>query len=588
MKRPPVLTALALLTIAVAPASAQVAEPPLEIFYGFTLIDGLGGAPIPDAALAVRGNRIVGVATRRELLTGPDAPRDAVPVDLGGGYVIPGLVDAHVHLATAPDRDAAEAELLRNLYGGVTAVRDMAGDARALASLARDARLGEIDGPDVFYAALMAGPSFFSDPRPRSSAAGEVAGAVPWMQALTPETDVVTAVARAKGTSASGVKIYANLAPGTVASITREAHRQGMPVWSHGMVFPARPLEVARSGVDVMSHVCGLAWEAMARAPDEYHHDQEPLFGAFTADSQVFRELFSEMRGRGTILDATLALYARADSIRREDPSRGGERCDTDFARALVAFAHDEGVAIAAGSDFTPPPAEPFPALHTELEELVRGGGLSPMAALEAGTRVAAQAIGVSDTHGTVQQGRPVTFVLLAEDPLEDISNVRTVRAVWKNAERFDRAAYRPRLERPRAERDARGPRSPQEALESWVALWRRYDADRLEEVFLKDASLTYFAPDAQGVLEGYEAVARHHRDLGFVGGGFRPEQELWLEETVFADFDESVVVTAVWYFGNRVSRRSAGRGPLTIVLVRTAAGYKISHLHMGTYPRGG
>ena len=401
--------------------------------------------------------------------------------------------------ATGLTDDPAAAERARQAQADIEASKprnhtitkdaeDMAGDGRALASLARDSRLGEVEAPDVFYSALMAGPTFLSDPRPQSSAAGETAGEVPWMQAITPETDIVTAVARAKGTFATGIKIYANLEPAEVGRITEEAHRQGMQVWAHSMVFPTRPLDVVRSGVDVISHVCRLAWEAMANAPTEYQHDQTPQFGNFSADSPVFTELFREMKSRGTILDATLAMYVRSDRLRRENPDQAAdERCDTDFARALVRRAHGEGIPIAAGSDFATPPEDPYPAIHLELEELVTNGGLTPMAALEAGTRVAAEAIGVGDTYGLLQHGRPVTFVLLAENPLDDIGNLRTVRAVWKNAVRFDRAEYRPPVaetERPDADA-ARGPATAQQAIEYWLALWRRYDLDRLEEVFL-------------------------------------------------------------------------------------------------------
>jgi imidazolonepropionase-like amidohydrolase len=584
------VAALVLCAVAV-PASGQFeAAPPLEILYGFTLIDGLGGPPIEDAALAIRGNEILTVSSRRELLSGPNAPRNAVPVNLGGGWVIPGLIDAHVHLATNPNRTSAEAELYRQLYGGVTAVRDMAGDARALASLARDSRLGEIDAPDVYYSALMAGPSFLTDPRPQSSAAGETAGNVPWMQAVTPDTDIRDAVAQAKGTFASGIKIYANLSAADVTRITEEGHRQGMQVWAHSMVFPARPLEVVRAGVDVVSHVCRLAWEAMADAPTEYHHDRSPQFGTFSADSPVFTELFGEMRSHGTVLDATLALYARADSLSRDDPEGpAAERCDTEFARQLVARAHAEGVPIAAGTDFTSAPDAPYPALHRELEELVRAG-LPPMAAIEAATRVAAEAIGVQDRLGTLRHGRPVTFVLLAENPLEDIANLRSVRAVWKNAERYDRAAYRPVIAdaRPRPATETQGATSARQALELWLALWRRYDLDRLDRVFLRDASLTYFASDTEGLLEGYEAVLQHHRELGFLPGGYQPERELWVEDVLVTDFDESAVITGTWYFGNRVGPQTAARGRLTMVLVRTSNGYKISHLHLGDDRTGG
>jgi len=570
------------------PVRAQVlAEPPLEIFHGFTLIDGRGGPPIPDAAISIRGNRIVTVGSRRELLSGPNAPRSAIVINLGGGYVIPGLIDAHVHLSTSPNREHAEAELYRLLFAGVTAVRDMAGDARALASLARDTRLGEIDGPDVHYAALMFGPSFLSDPRAQASAAGETAGEVPWMQAVTPETDMVTAVARAKGTSATGVKIYANLEPAELSRITEEAHRQGMKVWAHSMVYPSRPLDVVSSGVDVISHVCDLAWEAMANVPTEYHHDMTPQYRAFSADSPVFTELFDEMKARGTILDATLAMYERADRQQAADAEDTTlERCDTDFARALVRRANEEGVAIAAGTDFTTPPDDPFPALYDELEELVTYGGLAPMDAIVAATRVAAEAIGIEATHGTLVHGMPVSFLLLTEDPLEDIANLRSLRAVWKNAVRFDRAAYRSRFPSPDevVREPTRGAATPQDLLEAWIAMWRLYDLDRVRDLFVNDDALTYFASDAEGLIEGFDAVLAHHEGLGFVAGGFQPESELWLEDVTVADFGESAVIGGIWYFGTRVNRQAAGRGPITIVLTRASSGFRISHLHFGNY----
>ena len=587
MIRSSITVSLALAASAVATSvSGQIqASAPLEVLYGFTLIDGTGAPPIEDAAIAIRGNEILTVSNRLELLSGPNAPRDAIVTNLGGGYVIPGLVDAHVHLATVPNRERAAAELHRMLYGGVVAVRDMAGDGRALASLARDTRLGQLLGPDVYFAALMAGPTFLSDPRPQSSAGGEIAGQVPWMQEITPETDIPLAVAQARGTYASGIKIYANLEPPLVQAITHEAHRQGVKVWAHSMVFPTRPLEVVRSGADVISHVCRLAWEGMADAPDEYHHDQVPLFGNFSAESPVFTELFNAMRVNGTILDATLAMYPR---IAAQAGNPRSDRCDVDFARQLVKRAHDSGIPIAAGTDFTTAQDDPYPALLEEIEELVNGAGLPPMAAIEAATRVAAEAIGVEDRYGTLQHGRPVSFVLLASDPLEDIGNIRSIRAVWKNGERFDRGAYRPLVaSRPSEGRtEQTGPQSAQQALDAWLALWRRYDLDQLGDVFLQDRVLTYFASDSEGVIQGWDAVRAYHEDRGFVSGGFSITEELWLEDALISDFEDTAIVSAVWHFGNPLQAAEAGRGPFTMVLVRTPAGYRVSHVNMANYPR--
>jgi imidazolonepropionase-like amidohydrolase len=585
------LTAAAavLLAAAASRATAQVAaQPPLEVFHGFTLIDGSGGPPIQDAAISVRGNSIVTVGSRSELLSGPSAPRDAIVVNLGGGWVVPGLIDAHVHLSTTPDRAAAEAELHRLLHGGITAVRDMAGDARALASLARDSRLGEIEGPDVHFAALMAGPSFMSDPRPRAAAAGETAGEVPWIQAITHQTDITTAVARAAGTYATGIKIHADLDADLVAALTEEAHRQGLRVWAHSLVVPARPIEVIRAGVDVLSHACDLAWEAMAQVPERYDHGMRPRYGSFTADAPVFTQLFDEMKLRGTILDPTLATYARAQGRAGSEPAPAG--CDVGFARELVSRARAEGVRIAAGSDFATPPEDAFPALFSELEELVSGAGLSPMDAIVAATRGAAEAIGIEETHGLLAHGRPVSFVLLRESPLEDISNLRSVAAVWKNAVRYDRSSYRsrfraPELAAPRARTVAGGgPATPDALLEAWLGMWRRHDLDMIDDVFLDDDVVTYYASDREGLIQGIDAIREYHAGLGFASGGFRPEMELWLERVNIADFGESAVIGAVWYFGDRLDRRATGRGPLTMALARTVSGFKIAHVNFGKY----
>jgi hypothetical protein len=99
----------------------------------------------------------------------------------------------------------------RDLFGGVTAVRCMGDDARALAELARAARLHEIPGPDIYYAALFAGPEFFKDPRIAASTQGTAPGKTPWMQAIDDQTDLATAVTLARGTGAIAIKIYANL-----------------------------------------------------------------------------------------------------------------------------------------------------------------------------------------------------------------------------------------------------------------------------------------------------------------------------------------------------------------------------------------
>ena len=146
-----------------------------------------------------------------------------------GKYLLPGLIDAHVHMATDPsgtdNREHTLSTLKQMLFKGVTSVRDMAGDARTLAGLARDALTGDIPSPDIYYAALMAGPDFFSDPRTATSTKGAVAGHTPYMLAVTDSTNLPAAIAAAKGTGATGIKLYANLSSRLAAHIIAEAHK---------------------------------------------------------------------------------------------------------------------------------------------------------------------------------------------------------------------------------------------------------------------------------------------------------------------------------------------------------------------------
>ena len=285
------------LALALVLAGAGARAQDTEVLYrGATLIDVEHGRGRPDMAILTRGERIEAVGPR----AGVAAPPGAKIVDARGLYVSPGLINTHEHLATPPNRRFAEAMMRRDLYGGITTVRDMADDLRQLADLSRAARVGEVAGPDIHYAALMAGPEFFEDPRTHATTRGAVAGQVPWMQAITLQTDLPLAVARAAGTGATAIKIYADLPGPLVAAITAEAHRQGALVWAHAAVFPASPAEVIDAGVDTVSHTCMLAYQASETMPRAYHHRAGVDEARFRdGDNPVVQALFDQMRRQG-------------------------------------------------------------------------------------------------------------------------------------------------------------------------------------------------------------------------------------------------------------------------------------------------
>jgi ketosteroid isomerase-like protein len=119
----------------------------------------------------------------------------------------------------------------------------------------------------------------------------------------------------------------------------------------------------------------------------------------------------------------------------------------------------------------------------------------------------------------------------------------------------------------------------------SWVALWTSYDLDRVNDLFLQDARVTYFSSEKEGLIRGMDAIREHHRKFGFVPGGKRAERELWVEEVEADDYGDTLVVTAIWYFGDRRKPEAENqRGPMTMVYVRAAGEYRIAHLHFGNY----
>lgn len=141
----------------------------VTVYSGMAVIDGTGTEVRPDMAIMTRGERIDAIMPVKEL----KMPVDAEVIDMRGQYALPGFINSHEHLATPPDRRFAEAMMRRDLYGGVTAVRCMGDDLRALGDLARASRVGEIPGPDLYYAALFTGPDFINDPRLVACSQGE-------------------------------------------------------------------------------------------------------------------------------------------------------------------------------------------------------------------------------------------------------------------------------------------------------------------------------------------------------------------------------------------------------------------------------
>jgi imidazolonepropionase-like amidohydrolase len=395
-------------------------KPRLLALTDVSIIDANHRIPLDHQTILIRDGKIQSVFD----FGSKPIPDTAVIISLKGKFLLPGLIDSHVHMATDPsgvDNRAHTIDVLkRMLLSGVTTVRDMAGDARVLAGLSRDAQLDEIESPDIYYSALMAGPDFFKDPRTATSTSGGAPGKMPFMQAVSDTTNLVVAIAQAKGSGASGIKLYANLSSRIVNNIVSEANKQGINVWGHAWLQQAKPSDLVNAGVSSISHAPLLVREITSVIPANWKTSHDAKFWDDTTPDLT--KLFNLMKTHHTMLDATLLTYkkwAESDTT---------VRWDYEVGKRITAKAYKAGVAICAGTDDD---QEQF--VQDEMRLLVSDAGFLPIDAIIAATSHGAIALRLENDRGTVEAGKLADLLILDKNPLIKIDNIRAVYMVIKN-----------------------------------------------------------------------------------------------------------------------------------------------------------
>ena len=451
----PVIMTLGLLAAACggsAPPTPKPAPVARSIaIVGATLWDGTGGPPVPNAVTLVRNDRILCAGAAGECTI----PAGARVIDAKGRYLIPGLIDSHVHLLFLTGGSAGEQlglDMRDLLAQGITTVRDMGTDPAALLSRVRSFQAA----PRVHAMQLVAGRRFFFNGFHGTRTARGTIYRMPPAMAMQqlgwrpiqfdPDGDAEALVAEAREAGAMGLKLYAQLDSGSVRRLTNAAQRAGMTVWGHAWVQPASVMEQVMGGQNGVVHAAGLAGELYTVEDRDTLVRDGDLQAATAAvatvgaahDPLVLAALDSMAR-KGTIfeptLDAVRHSVASYDAKLRHIPSLQEEyvRSASRFGMEVTRQAVKRGVRISAGSDHVAyGPAGDRATLFGELRLLVDSIGLSPTAALLAATRDAARAIGGQPGRqvGTIQKGRYADLVLLAKNPLEDIGNLEYVDLV--------------------------------------------------------------------------------------------------------------------------------------------------------------
>lgn len=343
-------------------------------------------------------------------------------IDGTGKYLIPGLIDTHVHLMMGGDENGQKKLLLKMLKSGVTTVQDLVGDARDLAFYSKQQKRGLIQAPEIYYAAMFTTTDFMKKDFRMALFPDGKNGELPFLQAVDENTDYKKAIARAHGTGATAIKLYAGLSKNIVENLSKEAQKLGLKVWCHPTQFPLTAEEISGFEIDVYSHAGLLAYTA-ENVPSEYHEWFENLYRddhyQIFPDTVNVDPVLKAMVDDDIILDATLVAWKPSDSA-------------FNLASNIAKRAHTLGVKLSTGTDI-----QGFPTLE-ELYLMVEVVGLSPEEALISSSKNGAEAIGIEESHGTIEIGKAANLVLLEENPLENIRNVEKIKIVFINGNVVD------------------------------------------------------------------------------------------------------------------------------------------------------
>lgn len=414
------------------------------VFDDVRVFDGERDLGITD--VWVQGETIVHVG-EVEL---PEAPVEGLEIVAGRGRtLLPGLIDAHVHVHSLLD-------LQRAIAFGVTTELDQFMDEAKLGSIReRQARGKLLDHADLRSAGSCATP-----PGGHGIEYGVEIPTIP-VAASVDEVDAWMADRVAAGVD--WVKIiyddghavgrpFAIFDEPTLAAIIEAAHAAELRTVVHVSDRNAASTAIAL-GADGLAHgfidaEADPAFVELARSHDAFVADTLAVWHVACADPRVLDELADER-----LLE--LAEPGRAWQVRASMRAAGAAGLDCrDLDRSVRAFV-DAGIDVLASTDAPNFGLQHGAALHVELALLV-AAGLSPTEALTAATSAPARRFGLDD-RGRIAAGLRADLLLVAGDPTEDVRDARAIVGVWKAGEALDLDRHREGIaERRSAIRSAR------------------------------------------------------------------------------------------------------------------------------------
>ena len=425
--------ALALATAGVLRAQenpgAAPAMPVVAVRAG-TLIDGTGGPPVRNAVIVLRGDRIEAVGTSVRI------PAGANVIDLSRYTVLPGFIDAHVHLASRPlgngdfvHRGVTDDEGVDALWGaanaratllaGFTTVRDVGSGTFANIALMHAIDAGLVPGPRMVAAGHLIGIS---------GGHCDLDGLAPY---VVPERGPLEGIANSPDQVREAVRLQAKYGA-TVIKIcaTGGVLSQGDQIGQQQMTE-----DEMRTAVET-AHMLGLRVAAHAHGTEGIKAAIRAGVTSIEHGSFLDSEAVHMMVERGTWLVPTLfagwSVGSPEASAHLPAWMAAKGRSAWEAMQRSIRLAVQGGVKIALGTDAG---VDPHGQNAREFELMVTYGGMSPLQAIQAGTMNAATLIGMDHDVGSVEAGKFADLVAVPGDPLADVTTLQHPVFVMKGGE---------------------------------------------------------------------------------------------------------------------------------------------------------
>jgi imidazolonepropionase-like amidohydrolase len=369
------------------------------------ILDELGGHFIQGKDIVISNGKIIALTSSAKKW------KAAKWIDLKGKFIVPGLIDAHVHVTGNRKNNIENTykHLDYFLRHGITSVRDAAGDGAALRQAQTAIGKGERSGASVYFAAFMAGDWYFNRGQHLRNEPYK-----PWEQLLTPATNLDSAMAEAKACGATGVKLYHSFDGDFLKLVVSAAKRHGLKAWGHTMMYPATPTEVVGAGLEVLSHVSML--ENLTTDTLFFRRKTSLAYKDSVIAHLDINAFCRMMNKNNAILDATLCVSEERDP----------------WVFSLLKRIHQKGVEIAAGTDQIVVLDRPYPRLLDELGYFVDKCGFTNAEALRSATVVGARVIGQEKHIGTIKKNKQADLLVLNDNPLLNIQALADISYVIK------------------------------------------------------------------------------------------------------------------------------------------------------------